>query len=100
MLDYEEYLAIKEVQNPFTDFIMKQVKVENDEHIRQSIIRIGLKHGRVPSFHDVYFCREHTTYESLQLFIMKAITYPSLCENKVQRAFIIANFEVLKPIVA
>ena len=31
--------------------------------IRQQIIKISLKHGRAPSFHDIFFCRDHTTYE-------------------------------------
>jgi hypothetical protein len=63
MLDFEECHVIKEIQNPCPDFVVKYIKVDSNDRMRESIIRIGLFHGRVLNSCDLFFCRENTICE-------------------------------------
>ena len=99
IFSHEEKLKIKDIQKPEESFGVRHIYVSNMDYQRRAILDINLKHGRIPSFNDVLFCNKSITIQQIHLFVMRAVSYTSTSFNQLskKRAFILSNFELLRP---
>jgi hypothetical protein len=75
---HEDKLKVRDVPNPEESFGVRTIFARDLNSQRRSILDINLKHGRVPSFNDVFFCNRNITIEQIHLFLMRSVSYITL----------------------